>query len=226
MNREEYLKTYYQKNKDKIKEYKKEFRNQNRDKLNERNKKYYENNKDKKKEYYENNKDKILEYKKEFRNQNIEKFTKKDKEYYENNKEKILEYHKEYRESNPEKYKEYYKENKEQIAKRNQEYHKCRSCKLFSTRKATNYLCSYCNPDKATRQKTKEMAVKTFLEENNYTFIYNKKCNLDKSCQTYYPDFLIDCNTFFIIIECDENGHSSYPIECEKIRENNIYILL
>ena len=37
-----------------------------------------------------------------------------------------------------------------------------------------------------------------------------------------FPDFLIDNCTFFLIIECDENAHSSYPINCEKIRENNI----
>jgi hypothetical protein len=98
----------------------------------------------------------------------------------------------------------------------------CKSCRLFHVSKNTNFLCSYCNPNKTKRQKTKEIRVKTFLEENNYQFIYNKKCNLDKSCQTYYPDFLIDCYTFFLIIECDENAHNSYPIDCEKIRENNI----
>ena len=70
------------------------------------------------------------------------------------------------------------------------------------------------------------MAVKTFLEENNYSFIYNKKCNLDKSCQTYFPDFIIDCNKFFVIVECDEGGHKSYDYNCERIRENNIYFAL
>jgi hypothetical protein len=103
----------------------------------------------------------------------------------------------------------------------------CKSCRLFGgVKKKNNYLCSYCNTDKPTRQKTKELKVKTFLEENNYTFIYNKKCNLNNSCQTYYPDFLIDKGTFFLIIECDEDGHSSYPIDCEKIRENNICFAL
>jgi hypothetical protein len=87
-------------------------------------------------------------------------------------------------------------------------------------------LCSYCNHDIPTRQKTKEIAVKTFLEENNYTFIYNKKCNLDNSCQTYYPDFVIDCNNFFVILECDEGGHKSYDYTCERIRENNICFAL
>jgi hypothetical protein len=102
----------------------------------------------------------------------------------------------------------------------------CKSCRLFLVKKKTNFLCSYCNPDKPTRQKTKEIRVKTFLEENNYKFIYNKKCNLDNSCQTYYPDFLIDCNTFFLIIECDEDAHNNYDKDCEKIRENNICFAL
>jgi|FrelakmetLWP11LW_1041352.scaffolds.fasta_scaffold00612_5 hypothetical protein len=196
MDSTEYHKTYYQQNKDKFKE-------------------CYENNKEtileKRREYRKNNKDKILEYCK--KNKDI--LTEKYKEYYEKNKETILGKRREYN-------KEYRKINKEQIREKKKEYIKCRSCKLFQTSKKTNYLCSYCNPDKATRQKTKEMAVKTFLEENNYTFIYNKKCNLDKSCQTYYPDFLIDCNTFFVIVECDEGGHKSYYYTCERIRENNI----
>ena len=89
-------------------------------------------------------------------------------------------------------------------------------------------MCSYYNPDKSKRQKTKENQVKIFLEKCNYTFTYNKKCNLNRTCQTYFPDFLIDCDTFFLIIflECDENAHSGYDIKCEKIRENNIYYAL
>ena len=102
----------------------------------------------------------------------------------------------------------------------------CHSCKLFHTHKKTNFLCSYCNPNKSIIQKTKELKLKLFLEENNYKFDYNKKCNIDKSCQTYFPDFVIDRNTFFLIIECDENYHKYYDQSCEKIRENNICFAL
>jgi hypothetical protein len=49
---------------------------------------------------------------------------------------------------------------------------------------------------------------------------------MNSTCQTYYPDFLKDCGTFFLIIECDENAHSSYPASCERIRENNIVFAL
>jgi hypothetical protein len=211
----EYNKEYYKKNKDIIKEYKEK----NKDKTKVYMKEYKEKNKEK-------NKDKIKvymkEYNKTYRNNNKNSIIEKEKEYRENNNKKIKEYKKEYYENNKEAIKEntkeYYENNKDKVKEKS----KCRSCNLFSTNKSTNYLCSYCNPDKSKHQKTKEMRVKTFLEENNYKFIHNKKCNLDNSCQTYYPDFIIDCNRFFLIIECDENAHSSYDADCEKIRENNI----
>ncbi len=98
----------------------------------------------------------------------------------------------------------------------------CKNCRLFRVNNRTNYLCSYCNPEKVTYIKTKELQLKSFLEQQNYKFYYNKKCNINNLCQTYFPDFLIDCNTFFLIIECDEYAHKNYPIQCEKIRENNI----
>ncbi len=126
-----------------------------------------------------------------------------------------------------EKYKEY-KRKYEKTERRikhvkeyQKEYTKCHSCKLFVTSSRTNYFCSYCSPISSKRQKTKELQLKTFLKKY-YQLIYNKKVNLDNSCQTYFPDFLIDCNTFFICIECDENAHRSYDKNCELIRMNNI----
>ena len=180
------------KNKEVANEYRKQWERRNIEKVSEGNKIYRENNKDKQKEWRENNKE-------------------QQKEYREQNKDHIKKMRTEYNEINKEHQKAY-----------RQEYAKCRSCKLFQTTYANNHLCSYCNPEKKKRLKTKELALKTFLEENNYTFVHNKKCNIDKSCQTYFPDFLIDCNTFFLVIECDENAHSSYPVDCEKTRENNI----
>jgi hypothetical protein len=69
------------------------------------------------------------------------------------------------------------------------------------------------------------MALKKFLD-THYTIIFNKKVNQDSTCKTYYPDFVIDLQTFFLVIECDEYAHSSYPKDCEKIRENNIVFSL
>ena len=217
-DRKAYFKEYRERNK----EYSKEYYENNIQKIKEQKKEYYENNKEYiktyMKEYRERNKEQIIEHNKEYYEKNKEQKKEKNKEWYENNKEKKKEWY----ENNKEKSKEYRENNKEILKEQNKENSKCRSCKLFSTNKRTNYLCSYCNPLKPTRQKTKEMRVKTFLEECKYDFIHNRKCNLDGSCQTYYPDFLIDCNTFFLIIECDEDAHRSYPINCEKMRENNI----
>jgi rubrerythrin len=136
---------------------------------------------------------------KEWRLKNIKKIKIRLKKWNENNKNKIQQY----------------------IQKL-----KCKKCGLYITQKKNNWLCSICNPVKANRQKTKELRVKTFLEENNYIFIYNKKCNLDDTCMTYFPDFIIDCCTFFLIIECDEYAHESYDYNCERIRENNICFAL
>ena len=61
------------------------------------------------------------------------------------------------------------------------------------------------------------MLLLLYIKIYNYKFVYNKKCNLDNSCQTYFPDFLIDCNTFFLIISldgtCDEFAHSGYDTQ-------------
>jgi len=183
-------------------------------------KKYFEEHKEelieKKKKYQEENREKILEQRKIYREDNKEKIKEAKKTFYQENKDKVKE-----------KCKEYYEDNKEKHLKSQQERRRCRSCNLFQTEKINNYLCSYCNPDKKTKRlKTKELKVKTFLEEQSYKFTYNKKCNIDKSCQTYFPDFLIDCNSFFIVIECDEFAHSGYDTQCERIRENNICFAL
>ena len=46
--------------------------------------------------------------------------------------------------------------------------------------------------------------------------------NIDNSCNKYRPDFVMDCNTFFIIIELDEFSHKSYDEQCELTRMNII----
>jgi very-short-patch-repair endonuclease len=85
--------------------------------------------------------------------------------------------------------------------------------------KDTKYLCSECNPKKE-RMKLKEKTLKTFLESNNFVFDYNIACKcIDKY---YFPDFKIDCNKFYIIIECDEYAHQSYIYDAERQREINI----
>jgi molybdenum cofactor biosynthesis enzyme MoaA len=87
--------------------------------------------------------------------------------------------------------------------------------------KKTDFLCSYCNPDKSKNRKSKENRVRDLLTEHNIQFIQDKVIEND-CCLKYRPDFLIDCGTYYIILECDENAHAQYEQECEIIRMNNI----
>jgi hypothetical protein len=95
----------------------------------------------------------------------------------------------------------------------------CTSCKLYVVVKKNNYLCYYCQP--TPRMMKKETKVKTLLQENGLKFVHNKQINND-CCLLYKPDFLFDCNTYFVVLECDEDQHSSYDKDCEIIRMNNI----
>jgi len=97
----------------------------------------------------------------------------------------------------------------------------CKNCRLFLVKKRTNYLCSYCNPEKAKRMKTKENQIRQLLEDNKIIFTHDKMI-INECCLKYRPDFLIDCKTFFLIIEVDEDAHKWYPRDCEEIRMNNI----
>ena len=74
--RKKYLKTQYQKNKDKIKEQHQEYYQKNKDKIKEQHQEYRQENKDKIKEqqqqYQQENKDKIKQYKQEYYQKNIQ----------------------------------------------------------------------------------------------------------------------------------------------------------
>jgi len=100
---------------------------------------------------------------------------------------------------------------------------KCTSCGIFTVNKKRNYLCSYCSP--THRQTTKEDIVKALLQKNSYTFIHDKQIAND-SCIRNRPDFLFDCHTYYVILECDEDAHKSYEKECEFVRMNNISYVL
>lgn len=91
----EHNKMYYIQNKEKILLVNKKYRLENKNKISEQKKKYIEKNKNEinkiRKIYYENNKEKILNENKEYRKKNKEKIAIRRKKYYENNKEKIIE---------------------------------------------------------------------------------------------------------------------------------------
>ena len=99
------------------KEYRKQYYKKNKKIILENNKKRAEENKEKTKEYLEqyrkNNKEKISQGKKEYHQNNKETIQKKKKIYRENNKEHIKEHNK-----------EYYENNKKQITEGKNKYHK------------------------------------------------------------------------------------------------------
>ena len=145
----EYLKSYYEVNKEKIAEKKKSYYEANKEKIGEKIKSYYEANKEKiaekNKSYYEANKEKIAKRDKSYREINKEKIAKRDKSYYEANKEKIAEKKKSYREVN-----------KEKIAEKKKSYREANA--LYDTYKDTLFgefkegdngvllvKCKYCN---------------------------------------------------------------------------------
>ena len=104
-------------------------------------------------------------------------------------------------------------------------YFNCTSCNLRYRENIKNQtLCSYCNPTKQINNK--ELKIKKLLIDNNYIenkdFINNKQCNNTNECNKYRPDFLFDCNSYFVILEVDEFQHKSYDSQCELTRMNNI----
>lgn len=100
---------------------------------------------------------------------------------------------------------------------------RCTSCGIFQVDKKRNYLCSYCSP--THRQTSREDTVKELLHKNGYTFIHDKQI-VNDSCVRNRPDFLFDCGTYFVILECDEDAHKNYEKECEFVRMNNISYVL
>ena len=99
VDRTEYLKKYYQDNKEKYIKY----RQDNKEKLAANNKKYKQDNKEKIVEYRQDNREKIVEYSKKYRQGNREKIVEYNKKYRQDNKEKIVESLKKYRQNNKEK---------------------------------------------------------------------------------------------------------------------------
>jgi len=96
----------------------------------------------------------------------------------------------------------------------------CKSCGLFMVTKKPN-LCSYCKPKSTLREKTKEMLVVNYFEENKIEFVHNKSVGF--VCGNYRPDVRIDAGTHIVVVEIDENQHSQYEDRCEISRMLNIY---
>ena len=98
---------------------------------------------------------------------------------------------------------------------------KCVKCGLFVVTFQKNYKCSHCSEETVYRRQ-KELLVFTILKENfaDYTFIWNGAVGQDKSCALtrYRPDFCFDRGFYYLIVECDEDAHRQYDVECERKR--------
>eukprot|EP00696_Hemimastix_kukwesjijk_P009316 gnl/Hemi2/21808_TR7282_c0_g1_i1.p1 gnl/Hemi2/21808_TR7282_c0_g1~~gnl/Hemi2/21808_TR7282_c0_g1_i1.p1 ORF type:complete len:441 (+),score=-3.20 gnl/Hemi2/21808_TR7282_c0_g1_i1:247-1569(+) len=93
---------------------------------------------------------------------------------------------------------------------------RCDGCGLFSVRKAGG-LCYYC--DTSRQRKTKETEVLHYLEANvTIPITSHDKTVSGNICMRYRPDVLYDQPGFAVIVEVDEDQHSSYDKRCEMAR--------
>jgi len=106
--KEEYMREYYQKNKDKRNKQMREYREKNRKKLIKHSREYYQKNKDKYKkylvggrEYYQKNKEKINKRIREYNQKNRKKIIKQSREYHQKNRKRIREYNQKRRQQDP-----------------------------------------------------------------------------------------------------------------------------
>lgn len=72
------------------------------------------------------------------------------------------------------------------------------------------------------RYKTKEFLLADALKNMNLDidFIQDKHVG---GCSKRRPDFLFELFTHTVIIECDENGHTSYDTTCEIVKLNETF---
>ena len=97
-------------------------------------------------------------------------------------------------------------------------------CDTFIQNSKFEGYCAYCFinmfPDKpiSINYKTKERAVKDYIlkEYPNYTWICDKR--IQDGCSKRRPDLMLDLGYQVIIIEVDENQHTSYDCSCENKR--------
>jgi hypothetical protein len=110
---------------------------------------------------------------------------------------------------------------------------KSENCPTLANPKYKGY-CGYCFthlfPNDPltfqTRCKTKELAVRDYINMNFQGFIYDKQLQTGGcDCTTRrQPDLRILINETLLVIEVDENQHKSYSEMDEEIRYNDLYM--
>ena len=102
----------------------------------------------------------------------------------------------------------------------------CVSCNLKDVIVDDKNLCEVCDPDVFQKyKKRKQEEIKHLLKARNL----DNYIGYDKAIESIFkegcelktrPDFLWDCKTHFLVLEVDENQHTSY--ECDKPRMINM----
>lgn len=107
----------------------------------------------------------------------------------------------------------------------------CKDCNLFSARKKTNYLCSYCHPMSKSRLKydesRPEIKVMKFIQQHVNVFLHHDaaiggSCNTKERPDIVLPYIFKDASLPIVVIEVDENHHASYNTLCDWKRVFNI----
>ncbi len=97
----------------------------------------------------------------------------------------------------------------------------CTNCNLCYVKDQD--LCEDCDFYLNTKGRIwhkKEEKIKNLLTKNNIPFIHDKI--LPETCLKYRPDFVIDCDTFYLMVEVDEFQHRSKSYKCECSRMINL----
>ena len=103
---------------------------------------------------------------------------------------------------------------------------KCKQCNQVDLLTKEGLCITVCSPcelynKRKSHQKTKEISMLAYLDneckdiESDYKIADDRV--IDKQCNAYRPDRLIDCGTHMVIIECDEFQHKNKEV-CNKYR--------
>jgi hypothetical protein len=100
----------------------------------------------------------------------------------------------------------------------------CKLCKLLMILNEEG-LCGFCDPTMIKNFRlAKQKEIKTLLDNKGYKYMIYDRI-IDTQCGYERPDFVFDCQGFFVVLEVDENADKSYHFkssECERNRMINI----
>ena len=104
----------------------------------------------------------------------------------------------------------------------------CQNCNRVDILNNEGLCITFCKPDaiyqRRKREKKFETQVLKYLDEHLVTDIVPvDDMIIDSNCNKKRPDRLYDTGTHVVIVEVDENQHSSYEPDCELLRMHQLY---